>query len=172
MQPHHQTAVSRGVRNKYLLCKAPACGVLLQQPEGSKRLPREGLPAAHLAPGTCSPSLSNCLCSDDCSAAFLTSPTSVGRGQAPLPGLPVVAPSPAHIQLQSHLFCEQVTEPVSTEAIPSKLKQPLAYLQRLIMKDEKHVFSFCQASPELGDTLSPFPSQTPSLCASGIRCRE
>lgn len=116
--------------------------------------------------------LSNCLCSDDCSAAFLTSPTSVGRGQAPLPGLPVVAPSPAHIQLQSHLFCEQVTEPVSTEAIPSKLKQPLAYLQRLIMKDEKHVFSFCQASPELGDTLSPFPSQTPSLCASGIRCRE
>lgn len=40
---------------------------------------------------------------------------------------------------------------------PSKIKQLLTYLPGLIIKDEKHVFSFCKVSPELTGTLGIFP---------------
>lgn len=54
-----------------------------------------------------------------------------------------------------------VNEPINSSVFfSSKTKQLLTYLPRLIMKDEKHVFSFCKVSPELRVTLGIFPFWT------------
>lgn len=103
-------------------------------------------------------------------SVFLTELCAPGRQR---PGLTTTSSAaskilgPGSIQF---MFVLKISEWTNLTTWFSSKIQHLPYLQRLMMKDEKHVFSSCKISPELRATFSIFHLWIVSRCVFLLIC--